>query len=759
MTEFGKISKFDVLETIGDSAFAIVYRGRDPFVKREVAIKICVVPDEHLRASFLKEAERSSGLNHKSIVRILEFGSGDAKPYLVEEFLTGEDLRVKIATDSLDLVTRLDFLQQVAHALHYAHGRGVLHGDVRAGVVRLTGGERVKLWGFGISRLARAAAGLSLAPEAPAPDGCFPPELALGLPADPRTDIFAFGALAYELLSGQRPYPGTTFREQLRQPLESTPPSLEEVLPDCPPRLARVVARCLKKNPGERYPELEPITTDLAPILEQVRWQERRQLRRDADADVLEGTAAPPPSAETWPSRPQEAPRSSLDDTLAVAMDFQVPTELPEEAEEEKDPDTAYILEPPVTATAESPAAPEPAQRTTGDGGGRPGPRRVAPAAGNRGGSPAGDGGARPAAPVQTERAPEPAAPATRPSVPLRARLDEVAASLAAPAARAFHSLGGHLRELRERNPLRGPLRGRGKTATPGRVAAATRVGTTAAGVLEVGAAPATAPAEVVAPPAPQTGAPEAPEPITRIVEPDEAEPVTRVTEPTAEDQEPVTRVVAPGELPQPAREGAAASGPPGVGRDGAQGRRTAGGPARAPRQRRAPKQREASNQRQANRPVARARIAGLKAARSRAVRWTAAAVLATVTVGALAWWSARSPSEAQAPEPAPQPVEAPAAPPEPPPQGMLIVDATPWARVAAIVAADGRRMPLPASPFTPLAVELPPGTYQVHLEHPDAEEPHTCETEVTLGGTARCRAELGRVEAVEYFKEIGWWR
>ena len=138
MDEVEKIGRYEVLERIGVGSFTVVYRGRDTFSGKAVAIKICIAQEENLRTGFLRLAEASGRLQHPHVAAVLEFGSGDGKPYLVEDFVDGEHLGWKIEGDEpLSTAQRLDYLLQIAEGLRYAHSEGVLHKSVSPRSIRI----------------------------------------------------------------------------------------------------------------------------------------------------------------------------------------------------------------------------------------------------------------------------------------------------------------------------------------------------------------------------------------------------------------------------------------------------------------------------------------------------------------------------------------------------------------------------------------------------------------------------------------------
>jgi serine/threonine-protein kinase len=263
-----KAGKYEILRKIGTGGFGVVYEGRDPFIKRRVAIKTCTSEDEEMRQRFFREAEIAGNLEQKNIVTIFDFRFEDGVPYLVQEYLPGEDLDHKITRrDPLTLPQRLEILLQVAQGLAYAHARGVIHRDIKPGNIRVLEDARVKIMDFGIAKLADVESGLTKAGMTVGTAAYLPPEQIRGDRVDSRADIFSFGVVAYELLAYQRPFDGKTLSTLLYQILSQEPVPIQELWLDCPPRLAKLVMRCLEKDAADRVPSFDAIVGELAAVL------------------------------------------------------------------------------------------------------------------------------------------------------------------------------------------------------------------------------------------------------------------------------------------------------------------------------------------------------------------------------------------------------------------------------------------------------------------------------------------------------------
>ncbi|MEM1204012.1 MAG: serine/threonine-protein kinase [Acidobacteriota bacterium] len=267
MSELEKIGEYEVVEKIGEGSFGVVYRGWDPFLKRDVAIKVCTVDDQGLRQRFLREAEIAGGLAHENVAGVFAFGFQDDIPYMVQEFLDGQDLqeaiRLRHAWTPLE---KLEILIQVAQGLAYAHSQGVIHRDVKPANLRLLPDGKVKIVDFGIARLANQESQLTQKGVTMGTASYMPPEQVRGGEVDARADLFSFGVVAYELLAGERPFRGKTISALVYQILYKTPRPLGELWPACPRELARLVTGCLDKEPAKRPADSGSVLEELGAI-------------------------------------------------------------------------------------------------------------------------------------------------------------------------------------------------------------------------------------------------------------------------------------------------------------------------------------------------------------------------------------------------------------------------------------------------------------------------------------------------------------
>ncbi len=262
-----QIGKYEVIDKIGSGGFAVVYKGYDPFIKRPVAIKVCYSRDEETRERFHREAEIAGRLVHRNITAVYDFGLHERMPYLVEEYLPGEDLAHMIRRNEPEtLEEKIDVLLQIASGLGYAHSRDVIHRDIKPSNVRILDNGRVKIMDFGTAKLANVESNLTQTGMTLGTVAYLSPERLLGEPSGTNSDIFSYGVLAYELLSFRRPFSGRNIPSLIDQVLNTAPTPLRENCPGCPESLATVVHKCLFKDPTRRYASCVELIADLEQV-------------------------------------------------------------------------------------------------------------------------------------------------------------------------------------------------------------------------------------------------------------------------------------------------------------------------------------------------------------------------------------------------------------------------------------------------------------------------------------------------------------
>ena len=262
-----RLGPYEILAAIGSGGMGEVYRARDPRLARDVAIKILpseLATDADRLRRFEHEAQAAAGLNHPNILAVHDVGTVDGQPYIVSELLEGETLRDRLSTGPLPARKAIDCAGQLARGLSAAHERGIVHRDLKPENIFVDAGGRAKILDFGLAKLTErepALAGSVLPTKAPDTSpgvvlgtvGYMSPEQVRGQTVDHRTDIFALGAVLYEMLSGQRAFRRDTAIDTMTAILKEDRPDLPVTDKRIPPALVRIVDRCLDKNPSSRF--------------------------------------------------------------------------------------------------------------------------------------------------------------------------------------------------------------------------------------------------------------------------------------------------------------------------------------------------------------------------------------------------------------------------------------------------------------------------------------------------------------------------
>ena len=257
--------RYEALESIGSGTTSRVERARDNVIGRTVALKTFIHSfDEDLEEQFLREAQLVGQLSHPAIVQLYDVGIHEhGTPFLVMEYIAGKTLEEYLESSSLTVQRACAWAADLARALAVAHRTGIIHGDIKPGNIFVTPEEKVKLGDFGIARLATQVSGSERVKGTPA---YLAPEQILGASQDQRSDQFSFGIVFYQLLTGARPFDGNSVGAVCSEILyvEPVPPSKRN--PAVPREVDRVVARCLAKNPLERFDSFDQLVRSLYPF-------------------------------------------------------------------------------------------------------------------------------------------------------------------------------------------------------------------------------------------------------------------------------------------------------------------------------------------------------------------------------------------------------------------------------------------------------------------------------------------------------------
>src|SRR5271165_4150371 len=258
-----RLSQYEILSPLGAGSMGEVYRARDTRLDRDVAIKVLpelasTAPDRLQR--FEVEAKAAAALNHPNILAVYQMGTYAGVPYLVSELLEGKTLAETVRRGPLPLRKAIDYGVQIAHGLAAAHEKGIIHRDLKPDNLFVTKEGGIKILDFGLAKVvppndaaANQAPTLTLPGVAMGTVGYMSPEQVRGLETDHRTDIFAFGAILYEMVMGKRSFERSTSADTMSAILNEDPEPISDLAPETPVALQRVVLRCLEKNAEQRF--------------------------------------------------------------------------------------------------------------------------------------------------------------------------------------------------------------------------------------------------------------------------------------------------------------------------------------------------------------------------------------------------------------------------------------------------------------------------------------------------------------------------
>jgi Tol biopolymer transport system component len=277
LTPGSRLGPYEILAAIGAGGMGEVYRARDPRLGREVAIKVLPASfsaDADRLRRFEQEAKAAGVLNHPNVTAVYDIGQHEDAPYVVQELLEGETLRSVLSGGRLSPRKAIDYSLQIVDGLAAAHEKGIVHRDLKPENIFVTNDGRVKILDFGLAKLTHTeergqVTNLPTATAGTEPGvvlgtlGYMSPEQVRGKPADARSDIFSFGAILYEMLSGKRAFHGDSAADTMSAILKEDPPELSVTNQNVPPGLERIVRHCLEKNPEQRFHSAHDLAFDL----------------------------------------------------------------------------------------------------------------------------------------------------------------------------------------------------------------------------------------------------------------------------------------------------------------------------------------------------------------------------------------------------------------------------------------------------------------------------------------------------------------
>jgi serine/threonine protein kinase len=292
LTAGQRVSHYEIQEKLGEGGMGAVYRAYDTELRRPVALKVLppeYASDPERRERLLREARAASALNHPNIVNIYEVGSDNGVDFIAMEFIEGKSLGDIIPAKGLPLGRALDYAGQIASGLAKAHATGVIHRDLKPGNVMLTPDGLVKLLDFGLARRVEMGEGhdttLTMAGAILGTPAYMSPEQAQGSPVDARSDVFSFGSVLYQMVTGRRAFEKDSHISTLAAVVQEEP----RPLPSSVPRdLEKTIARCLRKDPERRFQSMADVRVALL------------ELKEESDSGRLPEAASAPVRRRAW---------------------------------------------------------------------------------------------------------------------------------------------------------------------------------------------------------------------------------------------------------------------------------------------------------------------------------------------------------------------------------------------------------------------------------------------------------------------------
>jgi eukaryotic-like serine/threonine-protein kinase len=273
-----RLGPYEIRGPLGAGGMGEVYRARDPRLGRDVAVKVlppAFSADPGRLARFEQEARAVAALNHPNIIAIYDVGTEEGRPYLVTELLEGGTLRTRLSGEPLPVRQAVELAVQIARGLAAAHEKGIVHRDLKPENLFVAKDRRLKILDFGLAKLtvtgpaeSTIAAGRTESGTVLGTVGYMAPEQVRGEPADPRSDLFALGAILYEMLTGTRAFHAETPAETMTAILRSDPNPMHTSSKDIPAGIEKITLRCLEKDPRQRYQSAHDLAFQLESAVE-----------------------------------------------------------------------------------------------------------------------------------------------------------------------------------------------------------------------------------------------------------------------------------------------------------------------------------------------------------------------------------------------------------------------------------------------------------------------------------------------------------
>lgn len=312
------ISHYTILEKLGEGGMGVVYKARDTKLDRDVALKFLperLRSSEQDKARFIQEAKAASALNHPHVCTIHDIGEAEGHLFIVMEHVDGTTVRKRLEQGPMSVNDAAGWGIQIGEALQEAHSRSIVHRDIKSDNIMVNSKDQVKVMDFGLAKL-KGSLRLTKTSSTIGTLAYMSPEQIQGGEVDHRSDIFSFGVLLFEMLTGQLPFRGGHEAAMVYSIVNEEPESVEKHRSDVPPLLSNAIQRALEKNPGDRYQSVGEMVIELRRVLKQSTKVVTRSMAMPADlrsagdrAGSLSGDAAPggppaPPPSLTGSRKP-----------------------------------------------------------------------------------------------------------------------------------------------------------------------------------------------------------------------------------------------------------------------------------------------------------------------------------------------------------------------------------------------------------------------------------------------------------------------
>jgi serine/threonine-protein kinase len=321
--ELKQLGRYRILAELGRGAMGVVYQAVDPLLNRTVAIKTIILMDDpgaraEYEARFFQEAKAAGGLNHPNLITIHDVGREGDIAYMAMELLEGTELREMMIRGRLPLPFGLEVVAQVADGLAYAHGRGVVHRDIKPGNIMIMRDRRAKIMDFGIARVRASDIKTQTGAILGSPKYMSPEQVA-SQPADYRSDIFSLGVVLHEVAAGGPPFSAATVTQLMQQIATAVPRPPSATNPEVPAMLDLIVAKALEKQPGARYQSAAELARDLRVCLADLARRKGARPAADEAAVAIDAQPAPATGLDVELDKTRvEAAKESASATSAI---------------------------------------------------------------------------------------------------------------------------------------------------------------------------------------------------------------------------------------------------------------------------------------------------------------------------------------------------------------------------------------------------------------------------------------------------------